>query len=212
MSCLVSLPKINYLYILKSKQCLGCFCWVSQKVENSLVSQQSIALDVYFCACISCNNIVINAEILLLLGASRHIFKSHKASRDTTLILCWIGGYCLFIWQTKYDFFCQICNCDFTELSTHQLTRSKFYCPKAGYLAMIRSCWQHMQLANKANWIINESVLNTVTHSHRGIIVLSAFKLKKIQLLGYVVASSQWLISIYKFCAKKLGLNFTGGI
>ena len=66
------------IYILKSKQCLGCFCWVSQKVENSLVSQRSIALDVYFCACISCNNIVINAEILLLLGTSRHIFKSHR--------------------------------------------------------------------------------------------------------------------------------------
>ena len=76
------------IYILKSNKCLGCFCWVSQKVENSLVSQQSIALYVYFCACISCNKIVMNAEILLLLGASRHIFKSHKASRDTSLILC----------------------------------------------------------------------------------------------------------------------------
>ena len=57
-------------------------------MENILLSQRSIALDVYFCACISCNKIVINAEILLLLGASRRVFKSHKASRNTSLILC----------------------------------------------------------------------------------------------------------------------------
>ena len=92
VSCLVSLPKINYLYT-KLKASLGYFCWVSQKVENSLLSQQSIALDVYFCACISCNKIVINAEIcysLQQVDISSNRRRHHEIHRLFFVLNRWV--------------------------------------------------------------------------------------------------------------------------
>ena len=53
------------------------------------------------------------------------IFKSHKASQDTSLILCIEQvGIAYSFGRRKMSFFCQIYHYDFTELPTHRPVRN----------------------------------------------------------------------------------------